>query len=448
MEWIQLFRPHILDRGAEYSEDEKVFDLLIEDGTVSAKVRGTDTYEVTIHLDGEDVLDMSCDCPYALEGHNCKHMAAVLFSYEAFLSEEDMESPRAESEFPGFMWEENFKRAQNEAERLVEKIPEADIRALLVRYVINDAALKNRLQLKYDFQMNAKQMTALKNEVLQIVYHYGDRGGYIDWYHASDFLAELESFLDARIPMLLEHGCCMQAFELTNLVLHKAGTVDIDDSDGGMMSLAETCSKCWKMILDQCSDPEKGKIKEWFAKLPSGYVIDYMEDYVREFAEETFPSDEQLKNKIHQLDLIIEKHKDRNDCGQLYSIYKGYEDVLLKRIECMQRLGMHQDEIMQFRREHRHFFTIRELEIKEALKQGNTQEAESILTESRQLDAGYPGQVKKYSKQLIEIYRQENRMEEYGKELLFLLLNCSSLQACICQHNTFTDLTQEPNHTS
>lgn len=29
---------------------------------------------------------MACDCPYAQDGHNCKHMAAVLFEWERRVS--------------------------------------------------------------------------------------------------------------------------------------------------------------------------------------------------------------------------------------------------------------------------------------------------------------------------------------------------------------------------
>ncbi|CCQ94829.1 hypothetical protein CULT_2080002 [[Clostridium] ultunense Esp] len=32
--------------------------------------------------DNEDIIDLSCNCPYAEAGNNCKHMAAVLFYLE------------------------------------------------------------------------------------------------------------------------------------------------------------------------------------------------------------------------------------------------------------------------------------------------------------------------------------------------------------------------------
>jgi uncharacterized Zn finger protein len=47
------------------------------DGTVTALVSGTDVYEVTLWLGGEDGPDGECDCPYGQEGNFCKHCVAV-----------------------------------------------------------------------------------------------------------------------------------------------------------------------------------------------------------------------------------------------------------------------------------------------------------------------------------------------------------------------------------
>ncbi len=48
-------------------------------GVISAVVDGTEEYHIDIEVDGEDVMNMSCDCPHAKSGNNCKHMAAVKY---------------------------------------------------------------------------------------------------------------------------------------------------------------------------------------------------------------------------------------------------------------------------------------------------------------------------------------------------------------------------------
>ena len=45
-------------------------------------VSGSDDYEVNIYFSDGEIEDMYCDCPYASDGNNCKHMAAVLYLFD------------------------------------------------------------------------------------------------------------------------------------------------------------------------------------------------------------------------------------------------------------------------------------------------------------------------------------------------------------------------------
>ena len=64
MDWYRLFRQHILDRGIEYYEDGYVTEFAHLDNSIKASVDGSAVYDVEISLDGEEVLDMYCSCPY------------------------------------------------------------------------------------------------------------------------------------------------------------------------------------------------------------------------------------------------------------------------------------------------------------------------------------------------------------------------------------------------
>ena len=151
MDWYRLFRQHILDRGIEYYEDGYVTEFAYTDNSIKASVDGSDIYDVEISLDGEDVLDMYCSCPYAADGHNCKHMAAVLFKFEALLSERDATMEYGEAEdieadiepTNDFLNKVNKRRA--EVVELISQIPEDKVRELLVVFVMADEGLKNKL---------------------------------------------------------------------------------------------------------------------------------------------------------------------------------------------------------------------------------------------------------------------------------------------------------------
>lgn len=63
-------------RGEDYFEQELVERLRILPGVITAKVQGTETYEVRISLSRRG-LDFDCTCPLGDDGAVCKHCVAV-----------------------------------------------------------------------------------------------------------------------------------------------------------------------------------------------------------------------------------------------------------------------------------------------------------------------------------------------------------------------------------
>lgn len=72
----KYFDLEILRRGYDYYKKGNVLEITKSGNEYFGKVNGSEVYNVTIL--NEDVIKMSCSCPYA-EEHNCKHMAAVLY---------------------------------------------------------------------------------------------------------------------------------------------------------------------------------------------------------------------------------------------------------------------------------------------------------------------------------------------------------------------------------
>lgn len=450
MNWMNLFEPHILNRGMEYYEDGCVSDLQIIGNTVEAEVEGSEYYQVSVELDGGEIMDMFCDCPYAAKGYNCKHMAAVLYKYEEYLADEsENEAEVYHKDSMNIVMASTVNTKRQEIERLLTKIPEQDAKELLIDMLSENEGLKNELQLKYDFQMNAIQMTNLKKEIKNIIYRYGG-GRFIDWQYAYDFCSDLRNFLDDKIPLMIEKRCYLQAFELTNIVFREVGNTDMDDSDGGSSMVAETCYDYWRKITENCNENDREIIKNWFRDHKNtDFVIDYMEEYVNEFFEQYFMSEDEIWERMNALDEIIELHRKQNDAGTIYSIRYGYRDVLLQRLEYMHRLHMLEQDILKYRLMNRHFFCVRELEISEALENGNKELAVQILEESKQMDTEYPEKIKKYSLQLISLYKESGKEDEYREELIFQLLHCyqsdlscyNELKACISSEAEWDRLT-------
>lgn len=83
MDWRASFSNTILSRGLNYALKGKVKGLTANGDRVMARVLGTKVYLVQITGIRSGELRMSCSCPYAEDGQACKHMAAVLYAWEA-----------------------------------------------------------------------------------------------------------------------------------------------------------------------------------------------------------------------------------------------------------------------------------------------------------------------------------------------------------------------------
>lgn len=75
------FPERILLRGYHYYLSDSVKDLKIYNNRIESYVEGTEEYKVEIDINDDKIVSMECSCPYAQDGHLCKHMAATLFEY-------------------------------------------------------------------------------------------------------------------------------------------------------------------------------------------------------------------------------------------------------------------------------------------------------------------------------------------------------------------------------
>ena len=102
----QQIDPTILRRGYEYFIIGSVTDVDdLGDGEYEATVEGSDIYNVSLHIEGDEVTEYDCDCPYDW-GPVCKHVVAVLFHLRKELQEtprkQTRSKPKKESEAAQF----------------------------------------------------------------------------------------------------------------------------------------------------------------------------------------------------------------------------------------------------------------------------------------------------------------------------------------------------------
>ena len=155
--WQRRFAPDILERGIEYYRQGEVEELEKTDYGYSAVVYGIDVYDVDIIADDGELTEMTCTCPYAQEGNNCKHMAAVLAAIEELSSREERDSLTYEETSNVISFEDEKIKMQERfldecicsesAEELVANADFDEIEAFLISELESDERMLNRFKL-------------------------------------------------------------------------------------------------------------------------------------------------------------------------------------------------------------------------------------------------------------------------------------------------------------
>jgi len=144
--WKDNFTFEILIRGMEYFEMNRVSNLKVADNKISATVTGGNPYSVEIEIEGKKIKKMSCTCPHAFKGNNCKHMAAVFYSLETH--------PPAE------------KPKKSDA---LKRATEEDLREFVKTLISEDRCIANRFELWMQKSLSPGQVIDKKKEVRTVI---------------------------------------------------------------------------------------------------------------------------------------------------------------------------------------------------------------------------------------------------------------------------------------
>lgn len=176
----QQIDPAILKRGHEYFK--KGYVTYVEDlghGDYEAAVEGSDTYTVSLHIEGGEVTDYECDCPYDW-GPVCKHVAAVLFYLQKDLSETDMplqegrrDKPKQESESAQF-------------EKLLKLLALEELKSFLSEACTKDKSLRRLFIAKYISRLYPESKELYMQQVGKLVKTFSDRYGFVGYHEASE----------------------------------------------------------------------------------------------------------------------------------------------------------------------------------------------------------------------------------------------------------------------
>ena len=421
MNWKKLFAIHILERGYDYYCDDAVENMEISDDIIRADVIGSEDYEVEISLSNGEVTDMYCSCPYALDGRNCKHMAAVLYEWSENAAEEMKEEVNAIDTdlFQPAYTVNSHKKKLTAVEELVRSANEEDVRSFLAAVLAEDEKLLLRFHDVINKQVTREDINNYIRQVDIIADRYLGRNHFISYYEADGFISELEEIIDEDVRRMIDNGDYLSAFEVMNYIFVLIGDVDMDDSNGGTGMLADRIFQLWLELLVKVSSEEKRKMFDWFTSHLDGSVIDYLEEYIEQILMGEFEEKEYEQAKLDFIeDMIARSERKDSDWSRDYGVGKW----AVRYLEMLQEKKASDEQIQEVCKRYWKNSSVRRYYVDICMKKKEYDHVLQILDECILLDKQYRGLISEYSEKKKEIYLLQGNRSAYIEQLWKLVL--------------------------
>ena len=393
--WRNFFTSTILKRGQSYFEDGLVENLYDNGGEITAEVWGNEQYDVEILLNGSEVVEMSCTCPYAEDGTPCKHMAAVLLAWEAFGGPKM--TRKSEPIIP--------------LEEAVRQLSTETMQKLLLQQAENDRSLQNTIRLYATGTVNQKQKNAWRRDLKSLVRKYEEViNGYGDFDDCFQFFSDVEEYLHAHIRVLIDLHLLPEAVELLQEVYGCVSDMEYRYEACDVPNVNFCCLEYMDQIVNSADESYREELYAFCLKKCEGDLSPSSDDLWRKTLFESFTEEKYMKRTLAHIEKCLR---------QIPSEMYPFETVELIRVKVqfMRALGQSEEEVEVFRKQYRRYPAIREDEIREALDGGRTAEAAEMLLDFRQTVPPHSPIFCQISERLILLYEEMNDCVSYKKEL-------------------------------
>jgi len=161
------------ERGVNYYERDRIQKLEVEGGDITAIVRGSRDYDISINID-DDTIRTVCSCPYDYAG-DCKHIVAVLLAVEDRSSESTVETA-----------DSSDSSETVDIEALIDRTPDDELRTFLLELIADDCDIRDRF-VAFAGEEPGKTVYDYKQEIDRLFEDAAGRGGMIEYDTRIDF---------------------------------------------------------------------------------------------------------------------------------------------------------------------------------------------------------------------------------------------------------------------
>lgn len=406
MKWEKLFKPHILERGYEYFRSHSIQNMEISSNRIRANVLGTEEYEVEILLSQDNITELYCSCPYAEEGKNCKHIAAVL--YEWFDKKEKKDKKGS-----------TLNKKKEEISNLLEKIDKQTINSFLSEVLMENEKLFLRFKNLLNENDTEEYLELYREEIEDIILEYTDEDNFINYYNVDSFVSELEDIIYKDILPMTKDGNYKLAFDILHEMFISITKLDVDDSSGILSSLVDDSYDKWLKILSKVKPGEKRII---FKSLQSNLelpILDYMKEYIEKIIVKEFREKEYREVKLKWITKKIEEC-DKSELEWIRNYKLGKWAIWYFHL--LQEDKYKEEEFLAFCKNYWHNEAVRKYYIDFCIQQKDYQAAFQAIEESILLDADNSFLLSYYTIKKKEIFLLQGDQEAYVEQLWKLVM--------------------------
>ena len=393
-EWENNFSKTVLNRGYNYYLDGYVEDIYFTTKKIKAVVYGTHHYHVEITLNGDDVEDMSCDCPYASDGSHCKHMAAVLFE-----------------------WERRVSHPEIGYSEIIDDASADDIRAFLLQLLNDNPELAERFN---QFISKEKSMDAMRSELFAIINLYQYSSNYIDTDHTVPFCEDYEKCVFKWFDFLKQKEEYFKAIRFLAEAHDILGCLDIDDDEGQPYDLSYTINEAFSDILPYMDISERKEAfdllrQHFYTMENASFKVDLVETLFSRFI-----GDEYVES---QLDFVEEQYDYFGEYPTVFDREFMIDQVVNDYIELLEKHNASKKEIKAVYKKYWKYDSVRMSCVKECILNEEYDQALKYLDKCIKLDYKDQSRYERDIEMKKDIYQKQGNKEGYREMMKVIVLD-------------------------
>lgn len=363
MNWKELFDEDRLTRGFEYYLENRVYDVILTQNSITSKVEGSrsKTYDVKINFDDDNIDSLYCTCPYSYADFNCKHMVATLYKMEEIQN----------STYSSIV---DKSDENNLFTQLIGTVDQTQLRRYIYEKFKDDASFKEEFINKFQQEITPEDLYNYENMLenifnIDVVELYNENG----FFQEAPFQKYLENFINDKINLLYKNREYSYVTQLLYIIYDNISQKDDVTQYIEINDILKQCNYYMERIIDVSNLVEKEEI---FNYLINKIRLDYnikTSRYLIDICLNKYQSKVFLKQLDDTLDEVMNNQQDISD------------DVLLSKYEVMNRLDYNIMEKRRFLEDNKSKEKVMRILVDEEIDNGNYQNAIEYLNENMEL---------------------------------------------------------------